>query len=78
MSSVFFYLSCDLRGAGVGFFQLWSRLWGPAVNPLLCQGAYLRRLLSHHTFVALWARVRGRALRTSQRDATLTDFLTPA
>lgn len=60
------------------FFQLWSRLWGRVVNLLLCQGAYLRRLLSHHTFVALWAWVRGRALRTSQWDAALTGFLTPA
>lgn len=64
------YQNWDLRGCSF----LWWRLWGPGVNPWLCQGACLRRLLSHHTFVALWAGEKGHALRTSLPDATLTAF----
>lgn len=65
------YLSWDLRG---GYSFLWQRLWGPGVNPRLCRGVCLRRLLSHHTFVAL--RLITSEKPCAEQDATMTVFYT--
>lgn len=66
-------LRSEGAGGGLGVASS-GRLWGPGVNPWLCQGPFLRRLLSHHTFVALRARPKGLALCTSHWDAMLIAF----